>query len=387
MRSMAFACTLGLFLCTPAFAQQLELNDAGGSLQSGGSDPLPGQPFVVAVGDTIDFTISGASTAPYILCTGTLAATSTQLAVLNNQYFDLDIPSVFIIGDAIGLTGALPPYYFVTNPSGFGNWSFPANSFLDGATLAFTAIVADPALAPFNLNITAAAAFEVTSDLLIDGDDNVSVFSIPSGPYTIYGQQFTDLSICTNGWMLFGQNYSAALGENNLDFLNGDPGQAGQPGPLFCVAWQDQITAPLPYAYTRAHEDIATRTLTISWVNGAYYPLFGGPSWGTITLTIAEGSGFPSVVFDYSQFTPAPVAAQEGLVGISAANTGSGGTVFEQDLVTAGTFNPIGPVGTGFTSWFQNFDGSGATPIEAIDVGGLVINALDVGGNGDWFVY
>jgi hypothetical protein len=386
MKSLVFAFALVVFAAPRLSAQQLEANDSGGSFQSQGVSPLAGQPFRVPIGSTIDFTVSGNAVAPYILLTGVLATSSLQIPALNNQYVDLDINSVFVLGDAIGFSGALPAYYFVTNPAGVSDWSFPANSILDGVTLAFQAIVADPALPPLNLNLTAAGAFSISSDLFIEGDDNSGVFTIPSGPYTMYGQQFSEITICTNGWMLFGQNYSSASFQNNFDFLNGDPGYVFQPGPLVCADWHDQITEYLPFSYTRAHEDIATRTLTVQWINGAYYPNFGGPYWGNITLIIQQGGGLPIVTFDYTAFAPAPAPLARGIVGISAANLGPG-SVIEQDLVTAGSFNQIAPTATGFMTWFQNFDGSGATNAEPIDVPGLIITAQDVSGNGDWFVF
>jgi hypothetical protein len=382
---------LALFLCvcaltlTPCMAQQLELNDAGGSLTNAGTNPTPGTPFKVTAGSPVNFRVGGNPLVPFILLTGNLATTSLQIPLLNNQAIDLDLNGIIVLGDAIGFTGVMPFGYFFTGANGQSNWSFPTTPVFDGVTVAFQAITQDPAQAPFNLNITAACAYGITSDLDFTGDDAVQTFTIPSGAYNFYGALRSQIAVSTNGWVKFASTTNTDLSETPAEMISGMPGGAAPAAPIVAVDWEDLDLANTPAAHVTVHEDQPTRTITVQWINGEYFST--SPIWGTITLTISENSGFPIVLMDYTAYAPA-VAPSEGIVGISDGNVAVvPGPDTQANLVSAGAVVPFGPNGTDFVTYFQSFDGAGSIAAEPIDVGGLIMTWTDVSGSGDWLVF
>ena len=158
MIKQGLALILILVIASVGFAQ-VELNDPGGSLTSGGVDPVANGIFDISQGQSLDFEVSGNPNAPYILLQGSFANPGLTIGALGNQILNLNAAAV--LGDGIGATSAINPSFFATNATGSSDWSFPVNPAMAGANIALQAITQDPA-APFNLNITAAAEFAVS---------------------------------------------------------------------------------------------------------------------------------------------------------------------------------------------------------------------------------
>jgi hypothetical protein len=383
-------------------AQQLEVNDAGGSLTRASLNPSPGCPFVVDPNTgTIDFRVSGGVGSGYILTLGVLAGTSVQYGILDNQYFDLATSSVIVVGDGIGLTGPLPPALFVTNALGNSDWSVPANPLLNGATLAFQAIVFDPAHT-LGLNITAAAAYYFgtkatgtpnaplgTQISAFAADDGANVITLAT-PITFYGTAYSQICVITNGYIRFASGptgtglANASYLESNAEFVAGTPSGAAA-APMIAVGWEDlDLSAP---GMVQVYEDTTpgAERVTVRWGNGIYYL---GSAFGTMDCIIdinGNGAGAPRITLDYAGYvwTGAP---SEGIVGVSDGLAASGADVGVDYFCYSPNPAWQGYVSSPGETIFQNFDGTGATPVQPIDVAGSMIIFDDIAGNGTWLL-
>jgi hypothetical protein len=396
MRPIALALCLMAGVALPCAAQQLEVNDAGGSMTRGTVNPIPGCPFNVSPSSgVIDFRVGGGATSGYILVMGPLAATSTQIALLDNQYYDISIPGTTVIGDGIGFTGSLPPALFVTNALGQSNWNIPANPLLTGIQLAFQAIVFDAAHT-LGLNFTAAINFSfnagggagVPAGVLIgsiQGDD-VGFQANLTTPITFYGTAYSQLNIASNGYVRFAAGTGSSLGETTASFMAGTPGGVAA-APMIAGDWEDLNMIVANGGVAQCYEDTTpgSERVTVRYLNGNYY---GGIVFGTLDIIIdinANGAGGARGTLDYGGYNPA-TAPSEGIVGVSDGNNGSGvNTQFDFFQFCP---NPTvqGYLSTQGETIFQNFDGTGSTPAEAIDVGGHQIVFDDLTGTGTWFV-
>jgi hypothetical protein len=378
------------FASVSVSAQQLEVNDAGGSLTRAGVNPTPGSPFTLFQPTPIDFRVGGAPNSGYILLLGQLDNPSTFIGFGINQYLDLVQASAQVIGDGIGFTGPLPGQWFVTNNTGVSNWSIPTNQAMAGQSFAFQAIVSDPTLPPLNLNFTAAAEYAISPLTLLlsfNGDD-VAQQANSVNPYFIYGANRTGFQVSTNGFVKLASTGTPQNDrfEGVTTMINGTPG-ASAAAPLIAVDWEDlDMGNNTAIQAVRVFEDVPNKVLTIEWVNGEYFTT--SPNWGTQRIIITDISGFSQIELDYTAFSPA-VAPIEGLVGVSDGNTGvPAGANVQADLITAGAVNPY--VSTGdFETYFQNFDGTGtgSVPAEALDTAGHTITFVDTTGNGNWTVF
>lgn len=373
-------------LCAALGAQQLEQNSTGGSLTRAGANPVAGSPFIVSPNTSIDLRIGGAPNSPYVFVMGQLTPISAPIPILGGQYFDLQTAGLVVIGDGIGFSGFLPPFWCVTGANGQSNWSFPTSTAAIGLTFSFQAGVTDATLPPLNINLTAAAAYYMDPAIIlgtVTGDDN-SVALTSSLSYTFYGQQHTQFCVSTNGYVSVSPvGFATALGESATTMIAGNPnGQT--PSPIICVDWEDLQFSANTAQLVAATEDLTTQTLTFRWTNGQYYP--SSAPWGTITLTLTQNGGLPLMVFDYSQYVPSP-APSEGLIGVSDGNTGvPAGQDIQADIIQSGQLVGYSPI-SDYVTYFQTFDGFGSTAAEPVDVGGFVINFLDLSGNGQWFIY
>lgn len=396
---------LGLlaFAVATATAQQLELNDAGGSLTRSGTDPVVGCPFPVSANGSVDFRISGAPSLPYILALGSLAGTSTQLPLLNNQYFDLDLATAVVLGDGIGGSGLLPSYLCATNGNGVSNWSFPANPGLVTATIALQAITTDFAQPPFNLNITAAAAYTFVSaptpitpagvqvGTNLTGDDAFQVFTTTSS-YTIYGAARTQFAVSTNGFIRIAATGTSDLSESSAEMIGGTPGALAA-APLIALLWEDlDMGNNLVTQSVQCFEDTTSGVLTFVWNNGEYFPSTT-PNWGQVACRITNLGASCQIELDYSAYNyqVSGGTPSEGIVGVSDGNVGgAAGANVQADLINICTV-PFTSSGD-FQTYFQNFDGTGGvgTPAaQPIDVQGLILTFIDtsVTGSGNYVVF
>jgi len=385
----ALAAVLALAVL-PVAAQQLEINDAGGSLTNAGTNPTVGTPFLVNLTGTISPRVSGSvPNSGFIFAGGTLVNPSTQFPLLNNQWWDLDLGSTQIIGDGISFSTPLA-FLFLLNSANVCNFTFSSNSTLNGLQYAFQAITQDPAQAPFGLNLTAAFNYSWSNALIFSGDDTTQIFTTSQGPLTMYGVAYNDIAVCTNGWVKFGSTVATSdLSETVPEFLNGTINiTTGVGTPMIAVDWEDLDMANTAAARVTVQE-LGPGLVEFRWLQGEYFAT--SPIWGDITLLVDNNGGFPIITMNYTAYAPV-TAPNEGLVGITDGQLGGVGIGPDigADIVTAGVVNPYGPTGINYLSYFQNFDGTGGfgnPPASPIDVGGTTITWIDASGFGDWAIF
>ena len=367
-------------------AQQIELNDAGGSLTRVTSNPIPGTPFTVYQGTAFDFRVSGAPNSGYILVLGNLATSSTQLPILNNQWLDLDQATAQVLGDGITYSSPNPGEWFITDAFGRSNWSIPVNLAMAGGDYDLQAIVSDATLPPFNLNLTAAGRWTISGAALLGtlvGDDSgLTVTSAHS--YPLYGAGRTQFGVSTNGNIRLGAIFSTDLSETAAEMIAGNPNAITPAAPMIAVDWEDLDMGNNATQAVQIYEDIVNNELIFRWVNGEFYVT--SANWGNIECRIQDLGGFCQVELDYTSYLPAP-APSEGLVGISDGNIGGAtGIDTQADIVVAGAVVPFTSTAD-YQTYFQNFDGTGTTPIGPIDVAGTLFTFLDLTGFGQWLIY
>ncbi len=379
-RFMLFLIALCLILA-PVTAQQLEPNTPGGFLQVNGVDPTPGTPFLVTPNGTMNFEVGGNANAGYSLVVGQLATTSITDPLLNGQFFDIDLNTAALVGDGIGGTNTgLPANLFFLNSNGVSPWSIPTNPGLLGQRLAFQAVVFDPAQPPLNLNITAAAEFDVQNVTVLTGDDSFVSFSLLQ-PYPLYGQTYNQCFISTNGWIKFGgAPFFSDLSESSQDFLSGNVGGAGAgSGPVVAPLWEDlDMGNGNPGQQVIINESVPG-LLTVTWQNGDYFP---STPFGTVIATVDVTAGIPQITLDYLGYN-AMTPPTEGIVGVSDGGVAMA-VANEVDLVQMGAVVPTGGFNPAETI-FQNF-GTGTFP-EAVDLAGTVLNFVDAAGTGQFALF
>ena len=382
------SCTLTLILVSAlavtATAQQLELNDAGGSLQSNGADPVPGTPFTLSLTDSLSLEVAGAANSGFILVFGNLAAVSTPTGI-NGQFFDLDMGSAILVGDGIGGSPAgLPSAFFGTNVLGQANFSFPVTAALTNLTFAFEAIVSDPTQGMFPLNFTAAPEFFVSSlpaAVVLVGDDTAASF-ITNGPLNMYGINYNQISVASNGYIRFGvMDPNSDFTETTADFLAGTP-NALPAAPMIALLWEDiDMGNAVPGQQVNIAET-ALGVVQVDYISADYFP---ADPFGNISITIDSSMGTTFITMDYTGYTGLTLPS-EGIIGVSDGGT-VGATPMEIDLVTAGAVNAYTALVS--ESTFQNFDGTGGTlaaePFDLVTAG--IVNFLDVTGLGSFTVF
>ena len=387
-------CVLSLLLIGSAMAQ--ETNDAGGSMTSNSIDPDATCPF--AVTDTIDFEVGGNANSGFILLIGTFSPGSL---LIGSEPIDLDTSaSISILGDGIGNTSAFPGQFFNTGANASSNWSVPSGTADIATGFALQSIVSDPGSAPFPLNTTAAPQFQEgnpffvpgattvppSPNAVLTGDDAFQTYSFLGSGFTLYGTTYTECTISTNGWIKFGGTVTSAdLGSSSADFISGDVGGAGvDSGPCIAPLWEDLDMGNNPGQGVYVTEDTMTNSVQFVWFEGDY---FSATSFGTVSCTITEAGGITSVALDYGFFDPTLQTIANGpLIGVSQGATG--GADIETDLACSVTqaVNPqagIGAMGT----YFQNFDGGGATAAEIVDLSGQTITFVDSSMDGNWTIF
>ena len=383
MKNLYLAAFIALALLAGSVsAQQREPNATGGALKSAGQDPTPGMPFLVPPTSNVEFDVEGNANAGYALVVGQLATTSITSPALSGQFFDLDLSTAQVVGDAIGgVANGLPLSLFILNSLGKSHWSIPVNSGLAGQSIAFQSVVYDTSLPPLNLNITAAAEFSIQNVTLLTGDDATSNVILSQG-FSLYGQTYTQCWVSTNGWIKFGNTAPTFgdLSESTADFMSGNLGGSGaNTGPAIAVLWDDLDMGNGSPNQQVIISEAASGILRVTWQNGDYYP---STPFGTVVCTIDVTQTTPQVTMDYMGYTASPTPT-EGIVGISDGGVASA-TSNEIDLVQSGAVVPAGGVNTAETL-FQNFD-TGAFS-EMVDLSGLVLHFVDASGSGQFTLF
>lgn len=376
-------CALALASCVAfATAQQLEVNDATGTLTSLGQNPTPGAPFVVNVNGVMFLEVRGLQNQPFVLVGGQLATTSTQIPAAANQWFDLDLATAFVVGDGInGSAGFLPAAFFATNANGVASFVFPATTALLGQTLAFQGFVSDPTQPVVPLNLTAAGSYVFSAAQSFNGTGHAS-YTFPSGAYSIYGQAFTNLTASSHGWVrLGGGAVSADPGRDAVRFVNGTVGAGvtAVSAPILAPAWMEIQGS----GSTVTIEETAPGRTEIVWSGGSVLDV-SGPTlvpYGSFSCAIDTTGPTPQIVFDYTNatimsFGSPPQSSGHPIVGISDGGTASANVVVH-DLVSGGMVVPT-PLVAQPTAIHQDM----LSPIEVFDLNGHVLTFTDQTGTG-----
>ncbi|MBU0509398.1 hypothetical protein KKH27_11265, partial [bacterium] len=154
-------------------------------------------------------------------------------------------------------------------------------------------------------------------------------------PFTFYGQTFDTITICTNGWLAFG-DYTG--GNLINDFRNYDMGSPNGPPNQVAAYWDDLIVTGITYGdvYTWSDEDHHRYIV----------------EWRTETLWTHVDQVFQIILFDPASY-PSPTGDGKILVQYQtltpSANHDNSST--DNDWATVGIQNSDHSIGLNYSSW------------------------------------
>ncbi|MCA9320643.1 MAG: hypothetical protein KDB53_07910 [Planctomycetes bacterium] len=326
MRTLTIALCLTLTASTCVVAQ--EVNDAAASLTSHGADP-GFLPFYTSAQGSMALEVGGASNSLFALLLGQRAATSLCPPILNGECLELEmglasIPlTVLFDGFAGSLFGRL-------DSSGEADFAFPATLF-NNQSPAFQALVQDATNPPINISFSAACDFEVSNASVFQGDDSFIEYFFPSGgPYHLYGESFTSITVSTNGWIKFGGgcNFSD-LSESTADLFAGTIGGAPGGDAIVAALWDDLDMGNSASQQVRIQESQTSSgpQISVRWINADLFP---STPIGSIEVTI-KSTG--TIEIDHTNLT----STLTGIVGISSGENSGGTTISSHDFYNAGS--------------------------------------------------
>ena len=373
-RKLAILAIALVALGTGAAAQQLETNDAGGTLLIDGSATPNGSPAVIDPLDNAEVTVQGGNLQPLLLVGGNRADISFCPPALSGECLDLEMASIFEIVN--GFSGSP---FGVLNSNGEVLYSFPVN-FLPTCGFGFQALVADPTIPPIFVNFTAAGMIEISGDLQFSGDDEVETIDLCI-PANIYGTAYTQMHVSTNGWVKFGAVPTFSdFSESTADFTSGNVGNAGVgSGPVIAALWDDLFMTGQADNSFVVVERLTPSITRVTWQNTRFFD-DQGTNIGDIELLI-NSTG--PVQMDWSGMNLLSPQAR-GLVGISPGNDLSF-CMFARNFAVNGNFPPFALGDLSFCSGYrQNFNpgapGSDPLESESFDLAGLNNQLLFVPG-------
>jgi len=196
-----------LFLCTLALVGQ-QPNTGNHSMTINGIDgpPFPILTNNVRTSTLASFQMNGASNQPYAIFQG-----------------NLGIGSLFVVGGIVDI--ALSPFpvlvidgfqnpTYRTDLTGSGGFSvqvpgvgtFP-NGVPLGLQVSLQSLMGDPFNSPFGVALTAATKITVVQGPIITlyslGDESTQAISLTSLPIPFYGSNYTQVHLCSNGYVTF----------------------------------------------------------------------------------------------------------------------------------------------------------------------------------------
>ena len=381
-----------------ALPAQFDLNGPNAAIFINGTQPSVADPVThdvnLATGPFLDIAIeTGANpNTGVIFLASPVDPIGAVMAVPWGGSIDLgqlsgpNVNNVAVLGDGIGFTNnPLTDVFYVSNSDAVPTLllSYPTTQFLAGFRIAFQAIVRDPSNPPFLLDNTEAADVNFTAAVELFGDESLTTFVFPSGPYVIYGQSYTSMQVSTNGWIKFGgEGSDADFGTSTSNFISGDVGLAGSgSGPVIAVLWDD-LTFGNDVSQRILIEELTPGITSICYENADYFP---NTPLGSFFCDIDATLPQTFICMDYFGYTAAPPAT--GLVGVSAGGAQPGAVASAFDFFIGGNFNPFPPGGGNPTETvFQNFDGTGIPSVaaEPFDIVGCFLGFLDGNGIGGY---
>jgi hypothetical protein len=220
--------TLSAFvICSLAvFAQQP--NSGNHSMTINGIDgpPFPIVTNNVRTSTAANFQMTGATNQPYAIFQGNLGTGSLFII---NSIVDLAL-SPFPVTVIDGFQN--PTYKTdLSGTSGFsvqvpGVGVFP-NGVPLGLQVSLQALIGDPFNSPFGLSLTAATKITVvqgpTVTLYSLGDESVTAISMSSLPIPFYGTSYTQIQLCSNGYVTMGANGVSDFTPTDSEMNSGPP--------------------------------------------------------------------------------------------------------------------------------------------------------------------
>jgi hypothetical protein len=195
----------------------------------------------------------------------------------------------------------------------------------------------------------------------VEDSDQVVVQTLPF-PFMFYGQTFTQITICTNGWIAFG---SYAID----DFRNYRIGSPLGPPFMVCAYWDDLRTRNgVPNGDVYVYSDLVSGRYIVEWV--------------TQTLYTSVDEIFEVVLLDPAQY---PTASGNGkiLVQYNDCTLDENYTFNDNEWATIGIQNGNHSVGLEY-SWFGTYPataapvGNGRAIMYTTDPAGTLFNELTV---------
>ena len=363
MRTPILFLLIALVACgSGAMAQQLETNDAGGTLLINGSATPNGSPAIIPANGNVDVTIQGGDSLPLAFFAGSRASTSFCPPALSGECLDLDM-SAPLYEIANGFTGS--PFGFL-NSNGSVLYSIPVHA-VPVCDFGFQSIVSDPGIPPIFVNLTAAGMIQTGgAGMQFAGDDSFQSYDFCS-PVNVFGNAYSRMYISTNGWIKFGGvPVFSDLTESNADFLSGNVGGSGSnTGPVIAGLWDDlNMTGNADNSFVIVTPISSTLT-RITWNNVRYFG--SSQNIGTFFVHVSSDG---TIDKDYSGMNLLNPATR-GLVGISAGDTSCQGAVQPLNLFSGGSYSSSAAGNfLNCQGYSQNFN-PGNPFSETFDLGGI----------------
>jgi hypothetical protein len=172
-----------------------------------------------------------------------------------------------------------------------------------------------------------------------DGDAS-TVITLPFS-FRFYGQNFSQITVCTNGWIAFGS-------QSNTDFRNYRMGGAVGPINMVAAYWDDLVTTSFTNGGVYVWSDLTAHRYVVEW--------------HTRTLWTGVDEIFEVVLYD-PVYYPTPTGDGKILVNYNtmtlSANSGSN----DNDYATIGIQNADHSIGLEYGYW--NTWAATAAPIQA----------------------
>jgi hypothetical protein len=206
-----------------------------------------------------------------------------------------------------------------------------------------------------------------------EDQDQSAVRTLPFN-FQFYGQSFNQVTICTNGWLAFGNQTS------NIDFRNYHMGSPIGPSSQIAAYWDDLVVTGIANAGVYAWSDVS---------NGRYVV-----EWRARTLWSSVDEVFQIVLHDPAAY-PSPTGDGKILVQYQtvtmSANSGSN----DNDYATLGIQNADHSIGLEY-SYFNTYSPGAATMVNGrailytTDISGIIPTSLSLmGPNGGetWYLH
>ena len=205
-----------------------------------------------------------------------------------------------------------------------------------------------------------------------EDQDQVAIRTLPFD-FTFYGQSFTQVTICTNGWLAFGS-------QTIDDFRNYHIGSPIGPVNQVAAYWDDLVVTGIANGGVYTWHDVSTSRYIVEW--------------RTQTLWSDVNEVFQIILLDQDAY-PSPTGDGKILVQYQDVPMSQNGGSNDNDYATLGIQNADHSVGLEYSYWNQYAPGAatmvdGRAIMYTTDISGLVPTTLTLmapNGGEIWYMH